>query len=115
MSANVLGLASRISQMIEDAKTSKQGKDTLYEKLLGIHTWSLTDLGQRVVKDDYQNKKFRVLIGWSKRFKISIGKNKCTSKATEATNMKPRRKGVYTFLYGGRVDVNTFYNYKDQL
>ncbi|KAG6914292.1 hypothetical protein DXG01_001258 [Tephrocybe rancida] len=29
-------------------------------------------------------------------------------------NASLRRRGVYTFLYGGRVNVDTFYDYKDE-
>ncbi|KAG6894488.1 hypothetical protein C0992_005919 [Termitomyces sp. T32_za158] len=52
------------------------------------------------------------LVGWFRRLKRVIGilENKHVSYSEKAKNVKPRRRGMYTFLYGGRVDVHTFYD-----
>ncbi|KAG6909011.1 hypothetical protein DXG01_002397 [Tephrocybe rancida] len=34
-------------------------------------------------------------------------------KPRKLSKAKPRRKGVYTLLYGGRVDTNIFYDYME--
>ncbi|KAG6884572.1 hypothetical protein C0992_006075, partial [Termitomyces sp. T32_za158] len=55
------------------------------------------------------------LVGWFKCLKKGLGilKEKRISDMEKAKNVKPCRRGMYTFLYGGRVNVDTFYDYKD--
>ncbi|KAG6898603.1 hypothetical protein C0993_005719 [Termitomyces sp. T159_Od127] len=58
------------------------------------------------------------LFRWSCRLKRVIGtlkKKKQALSAVRTENAKPRCRGFYTFLYGGRVNGDTFYDYKDQL
>ncbi|KAG6894089.1 hypothetical protein C0992_007546 [Termitomyces sp. T32_za158] len=59
----------------------------------------------------------RGLLGWLDDLKrvSEMLRKKCASRGKQAEDVKPRRRGFYTLLYGGRVNINTFYDYKDTL
>ncbi|KAG6871826.1 hypothetical protein C0995_016115 [Termitomyces sp. Mi166 len=65
---------------------------------------------------DKKVKRLQALLGWFKYIKKAIGlrKKRDVSRTVQAKMVKPRRGGMYTFLYGGRVNVDTFYDYRDQ-
>ncbi|KAG6892538.1 hypothetical protein C0992_000187, partial [Termitomyces sp. T32_za158] len=59
----------------------------------------------------------RGLVGWLDYLKkvLEMLRKKHASRGKQAKNVKPRRRGFYTLLYGGRVNLNTFYDYKNTL
>ncbi|KAG6892537.1 hypothetical protein C0992_000192, partial [Termitomyces sp. T32_za158] len=59
----------------------------------------------------------RGLVGWLAHLEsvLEMLQKKRASCGKQAKNMKSRRRGFYVLLYGGRVNLNTFYDYKDTL
>ncbi|KAG5715741.1 hypothetical protein E4T56_gene182 [Termitomyces sp. T112] len=59
-----------------------------------------------------KNKLPKSAVGWYKSLKKALTFHKEPSETAQKGKLRPQ--GVYTFLYGGRVNKNTFYDYKDQ-
>ncbi|KAG6836354.1 hypothetical protein H0H93_008855 [Arthromyces matolae] len=60
------------------------------------------------------NKRPKGFIGWLKRLKEALSLKKShRSEAKKVKQVRRSGKGVYTFLYGGRVNTNHFYDFDD--